>query len=355
MKKIVECYTSSIPIGSSIKENIFTESGALLIHEGTEVTDKLLRSIKHYSGKVRIEIEVDDAKHVNVDNAAKKESDQIFKISEHVKQRALKSMEMIYSGCGPEVIAESAIDVADSIMKSLDLSKSALISVDELKVCDEYTFKHCIDVGAMSMVIAKKLGESEDFLKDIALAGILHDLGKRDIPSEILNKPSKLDADEWDEMKKHPIYSYKIIEGVTDIPKRVKQAVLEHHESADGTGYPLGKKSENICKMAKIITVADVYDALVTDRPYKKAAAPADALEILMEMYNKFDVDILTAFVSCVVLYPVGSIIKLSNGEYCTVVKNNENFPLRPVCQNIRTGEIYDLLNNRELLNLVIQ
>ena len=136
--------------------------------------------------------------------------------------------------------------------------------------------------------------------------------------------------------------------------KKLKKAVLEHHENIDGSGYPLGIKDGKICKMAKILTIVDVYDALVTERPYKKAKSPADALEILMGMSNKFDLDILKVFINCVILYTIGSTIRLSNGALCVVLKNNENYPLRPVCQNIFTGEKYDLLNDRNCLSIVI-
>lgn len=352
MKKNIECYTTDIPIGSHISEDIITSNGALLIRNGTEVTDKTLRLLKNYDGKIRISIEVNEDVIIEYDN--KEEQDKIFKLSDSVKQRALESVELMYSGDNTETISNSAKSITNTIMQSLDSSKSVAISVDALKVSDEYTFKHSIDVGAISMIIARKLGETNKFVQDIALAGVLHDLGKSMIPSNIINKPSKLDDDEWVIMKKHPIYSYRMIENIESIPKEVKRAVLEHHENIDGTGYPLGIKGNSICKMAKILTIADVYDALVTERPYKEAKNPADALEIIMGMSNKFDLDILKVFINCVILYPIGSTIKLSNDALCVVLKNNENYPLRPVCQNLVTGEKYDLLNDRKCLNLVI-
>ena len=352
MKKNIECYTADIPIGSYISEDIFTSGGALLIRKGTEVNDRVLRSLQNYMGKVRIDIEVNEDVVIEYDDT--EEQDKIFKLSDSIKQRTLESVELMYSGDSPETISNSAMSVADTIMQSFYSSKSVAISVDALKVSDEYTFKHSVDVGAMAMIIARKLGETNKFMQDIALAGVLHDLGKSKIPNEILNKPSKLDDDEWIIMKQHPVYSYRMIENIDDIPKEVKKAVLEHHENIDGTGYPLGIKDDMICKMAKILTIADVYDALVTERPYKEAKNPADALEILMGMSNKFDLDILKVFINCVILYPIGSTIKLSNDALCVVLKNNENYPLRPVCQNIVTGEKYDLLNDKNCLSLVI-
>ena len=364
MVKSIECYKTDIPIGSYITDDLFTSDGALLIKKDTEVTDRILTLLKCYHGKIKIHIKINEDTVIKCDDTEEQdtvikcddteEQDRIFKIADSIKQRTLKSVELMYRGDSKEVISSSAMSIADTILQSLDYNKSVIISVDALKISDEYTFRHCVDVGAISVIIALKLNESPEFLRDIALAGVLHDLGKSKIPIEILNKPTKLDAEEWKIMKMHPVYGYRMIEHIDGISTEIKKAVIEHHENIDGTGYPLGISGDKICKMAKILTVADVYDALVTDRPYKDAKSPADALEIMMGMYNKFDIDILKAFINCVVLYPIGTTIKLSNNEICVVIKNNAGYPLRPICQNVETGEIYDLLNDKKCLSLVI-
>lgn len=356
MVKSIECYTSEIPLGSHIESDIYTLSDTLLVPAGTSVTDKVIKKLKNYLGKVKISIKLDVAKNkdFNILINEADEQDKIFKLSNSIKSRTLESVELMYNGSSKEDIQKSAITITNTLVSSLDYSKAVSISLDSLKVSDEYTFKHCVDVGAMSMVIARKLGESNKFIKDIALAGVLHDLGKSKIPLDILNKPGKLTDEEWSIMKKHSTYSYQMIKDIDTISNEIKRAVLEHHENVDGTGYPLGLTGDKICKMAKIITIADVYDALVTERPYKKAKSPADALEIIMGMSNKFDIDILQVFIKCIILYPIGTTIKLSNGDLCVVLKNNENYPLRPVCQNIKTGQIYDLLNDQACLCLVI-
>lgn len=352
MKKSIECYTSNIPIGSHIVDDIRTSQGALLIRGGTEVNDAVIQSLQRYTGKIKIEIEVND--DIVDEHDYKEEQSKIFELSDSIKQRALESVELMYSGDNLNAISDSAKFAADAIMQGLDSSKSVAISVDALKVSDEYTFKHSIDVGAMSIIIAKKIGETDKFVQDIALAGILHDLGKSKISNEIINKPSKLSDDEWNIMKQHPVYSYRMIEKIGEIPTNVKTAVLEHHENIDGTGYPLGAKDSNICKMAKILTIADVYDALVTKRAYKDAKSPSVAMEMMLGMSNKFDLNIFKAFIDCVILYPIGTTLTLSNGALCTVIKNHENYPLRPICQNIITDEKYDLLNDPKCLSLVI-
>lgn len=354
MKKIIECYAADVPLGSYIEKDLLSSKNVLLIPKGTKVTDKVYRALQRYMGKILVEIEADDDTKIEYTAEKLEEDDKIFKLSDSIKKRTLENAELMYSGDNKDTIIKSALQITDAIMQGLEYSKSALISLDALKVTDEYTFKHCVDVGAMAMLIARKLGESDKFIKDIALAGVLHDIGKNKIPLEILNKPSKLEGKEWEIMKKHPIISYQIVKDMDEISDEIKEAVVEHHENIDGTGYPFGLKGEKINRMARIITVADVYDALVTERPYKEAKNPANALEMILAMANKFDVEILKAFLDCVILYPIGSTIKLNNGALCTVIKNNENYPLRPTCQNIVTGQVYDLYRDARCLSLVI-
>lgn len=347
MGKIVECYISDIPIGSHITEDIFAKSGALLVKNGTEITERVHRQLQNYKGRVKVEVNID----FKLDYS---ENDTIFKISDSVKERTLESARLMYNSNNTEIISKSAIDITDTLVENLRNSKSAVVSLDELKISDEYTFKHSVDVGAISMIVAQKLGGDDKFVKDVALAGVLHDLGKSKIPLNVLNKPGRLEGEEWEIMKRHPYYSYMAIKDTDDISNDVKTAVLEHHENFDGSGYPLGLSGNKICRIARILSVADVYAALVTERPYKEAKTPATAMEIIMGMAHKFELEMLNTFTRCIILYPVGSIISLSNGTKCIVIKNNNDFPLRPVCQDLDTGEIYDLLRDTKLLSVVI-
>lgn len=228
------------------------------------------------------------------------------------------------------------------------------INLSKLKVSDEYTYKHSVDVGVMSATLAKHLGFDDSFIKDIAVAGLLHDLGKERVPTEILNKPAKLTDEEFSIMKLHPVHGYSILRDSKDLSEEIRRGILNHHENIDGSGYPRGLKDVEIGDMGKIIAITDVFDALVTARPYKAAKTPSQAIEIMFTMFTKFDVDYFRGFLDIINAYPNGSLIKLSNGELATVLKQNRSYPLRPVIQLDETGQIVDMANDQEYLCVTI-
>ena len=139
-----------------------------------------------------------------------------------------------------------------------------------------------------------------------------------------------------------------------DFNNEICMAVLQHHEKLNGKGYPLGFPKEKITRYAKILAVSDIYDALVTERPYKKAFSPRDAVELIMSMTEELDISAIKSFLASVILYPVNSIVKLSNGEIAKVVKNNAKHALRPIVVGITTGNVYDLSDDIKCANVVI-
>ena len=156
-------------------------------------------------------------------------------------------------------------------------------------------------------------------------------------------------------MKQHPVLGYRILQEKNEFKDIISVAVLQHHEKMNGSGYPMGVNREKISPFAKILSVADVYDALVTNRPYKKSYSQRTAVDILMWMTEELDITVMQKFLQCVILYPVDTIIRLSNGEYAKVVKNNENSALRPTVVGVETGNVYDLANDVNCTNLVIE
>ena len=277
------------------------------------------------------------------------------KLSESVKKRVAEGMQYLYRNAGTENFSNAANSIADDLMKSISENDAIAVDIGILKVCDEYTFNHSIDVATIGMVIAKKLDYSEQRIHEIGIVGLLHDLGKSKIPNDILNKSGKLTEEELSVMKQHPVLGYRILSEKQDITKAVMQGVLEHHEKINGKGYPLGLKGEQISPYAKVISVADIYDALVTERPYKKPMSQRDAVEMIMAMTEELDITVMRSFMSSVILYPVGSIVQLSNGEAAKVVENNPDYLLRPKVVGIKTGKIYNLSEDIGCASIVIR
>ncbi len=253
--------------------------------------------------------------------------------------------------------AKEVDKVADDLIVSIDMDDNLLLKMHQLQSYDDYTYKHCLRVAMMSVSIGKQLGLTREQLRELALAALLHDIGKRMISIDIIRKPGKLTDDEFEAVKKHPQLGYQLLKAHGGYSENVMNAVLMHQEKFDGTGYPLKLKGPQITYFARIITVADVYDALTSNRPYRQPWSVAEAEEFMMGGSNThFDYDIIIAFLATFAPYPVGAQVLLSDGRRATVLSNNVNV-LRPcVRAENRNGttEDIDLYGDFNYLSLSI-
>lgn len=275
-------------------------------------------------------------------------------LNESVKKRVSEGIQYLYNNSSSEQFTDTTNSIANDLMKAINDNAAIAVDINALKTSDEYTFKHSVDVATMSMIIAKKQGLSKDDVYNIGVAGLLHDMGKSKIPLEILNKPGKLDDEEFAVMKQHPVLGYEILKEKKDFSKPISLAVLQHHEKMNGRGYPMGVAANKIINYAKILSVADVYDALVTERPYKKAFTQRTAVEMIMSMTEELDITAMKSFLASVILYPVDSTVQLSNGERARVVKNNESSALRPTVVGLDNGVVYELADDLNCANIII-
>lgn len=258
---------------------------------------------------------------------------------------------------------EKCLYLANEIVDEIRCSNSLLVETINLSSYDNYTYIHSINVDVLSVITGIALGFTDLQLRNLSQAALLHDLGKTCISKDIINKPGPLSAEEFEEIKKHPHYGYELLKDNDNISSVVRNAVYSHHENEDGTGYPRGLKSDKIHLFAKIIHVADVYDALTAKRIYKDPLNPADALEFLMaHAGSMFDKTIIEAFIKHIAPYPVGTSIVLSTGQKALVIKNNEEFLTRPIVkldngtvinlQSTLNITITDLLTNHEFSSI---
>lgn len=276
-------------------------------------------------------------------------------LSQSVKKRVSEGIQYLYSNTDSEHFTAAANNIAYDLMQAISDNDAIAVDVNMLKISDEYSFKHSVDVATIGMIIGKKYGLSDMQIHEIGIAGLLHDVGKSKIPNEILNKPGKLTDDEFALMKQHSLFGYQILKDKNEIPDAVKLGVLQHHEKINGRGYPLGLSSSQIHIYAKLLSVSDIYDALVTERPYKKAFSQRDAVEMIMSMTPELDITVIKSFLGSVILYPVGCTVKLNNGENVRVVKNNPGAVLRPQVVSLKTGNVYNLSEDLNCANLIIE
>ncbi|SHI75526.1 HD-GYP domain-containing protein [Pseudobutyrivibrio xylanivorans] len=360
MTKEIDGFISDLPTGCITESDIFTDTGALLCPKMTIMDQKMIDSLSHYKGRIHAIVSCEGtsdetSKYNTYINNLKPDEDYSIEFEDSFKQYAVESLSMLYSNLEDvEGLTSGVKELGNKVCEIIDNSKELSINLSKLKVCDEYTYKHSVDVGTMAGVLAKALGESSEFVRDITVAGLLHDIGKEKIPNEVLNKPSRLTDDEFIVIKTHPVHGYNILRDTTSITEEIRQGILNHHENVDGTGYPRGLRGSQIGKMAEIISIVDVYDALVTKRSYKDAKTPAQAIEIMFTMSNKFNKEYFKAFLSIVNIYPNGSTVTLSNGDQAVVLKQNRAYPLRPIIKSITKKLVVDLATNHDYLATVI-
>ena len=230
---------------------------------------------------------------------------------------------------------KSAISYAHDIVDDLKYNKTMQVNLIDLKNNENYTYKHCVSCCIYSVVIGVAMGLSEEQLKNLAVAAMLHDIGKFDIPKEILHKKGQFTDEEMKIMKKHPRIAYEKMSQIPETSSVSRNAILYHHENVDGSGY-YGLEEDKQTIVAKILHVADVYDALTSLRKYREAYSPSEAIEFIMGNAGKmFDTEVVTAFTKKFPLYPVGATVRLSNNEQAIIYSNYIN-NMRPVIRTMQ-------------------
>lgn len=259
---------------------------------------------------------------------------------------------------GLECIKNNDIDgckeVSDDIVEEIINKGSISLDITDLRSFDDFTYAHSVNVAIYACSIGIGMGYRSVVLSQLVLAGLLHDIGKMEVPKLILNKGGRLSPEEYNVMKEHPIRAYNMIKDRRDISDAVKQAVLYHHENVDGSGYPKGIEAKDQSIYTKILHVADVYDALISNRPYKAPYSPYEAVEYLMGACSiMFDQEAVHALVRYVPLFPKGTEVLLSNGRKAIIYENSGFHNLRPIVKFF-DGSVIDL-SEEEYVNIVIK
>lgn len=228
----------------------------------------------------------------------------------------------------------SVKDNIEEALPDMIRNNDVLMRLSQLKASDDYTFEHSLRVSILASMIGKWLGYNKEQLVELGQAALLFDIGKMKIPDFILNKEKPITEDEFEVIKRHAQFGYSVLMKTKGVTNNIKYSALQHHERLDGSGYPLRLKSGQIHEFAKIIMVCDIFDAMITDRPYRPKVSPFKAAEFISwQSGTTLDSKVCYVFLSNLSEFFVGKMVRLSTGEEGRIVYVDVNFPTRPVVQ----------------------
>ena len=284
-------------------------------------------------------------------------------IDPELKRKLIKDIKAIFDSSSVEksfTIANSkqVYGMACNIVNNILSKDEVVFNVIEIKNHSDYLITHSMYLAVLSAIIGINMGFNSNELTDLTTAALLQDLGMVSLPKELLEKETPLTDSEIEKIKQHPVTTSRKLRPCCSLNSQIISAVASHHERFDGTGYPYGLCGEEIPLYGRILAMADVYDALTTPKPYRRAYTPSEAIEYMMGQAGKqFDGELLEIFLKCVTPYSIGTIVKLSNGQYGIVVKNTSYFPLRPVIRILIDGdrvEEVDLATDEKYMSITI-
>ena len=356
MKRVL---TANLLPGMTLAENVYTYNNEqLILTEGTTLTDQSITKLEFYGIiNVMVEDSITPIKD-NVsysDNSTLSYAQRLQQTNEFKQFKAdFENASSRFENCINKIINGECdfnlIDFTDPIYNLLQQTCSPSNVFDmlhSLRQYDDATYIHCVNVSLISNVLGQWLKFSDEDLKLLTVAGLLHDVGKIMIPDQIITKPSKLTDYEYTIVQTHPMEGFKLLKNL-NLDIHIKNAVLMHHERCDGSGYPLHLSADQIDPFAKIVAIADVYDAMTSARVYRGPLCPFVAISLFeSEGLQKYDTKAIITFLTNIVNTYLLNRVRLNNGLEGDIVYINRDHLAKPT---IRVGSKYiDLSQNPDL------
>lgn len=334
--------------GMAVARNIYSTDGVLLLSADTVLGPAHIERLQQFDlTSIYIKNPFTDRVTAN---------DLFDTIPEVVREETrVQAVQVVHSAfqnfvINRELDTQPFKETAEFLIKEIIENRGAMIHLTDLRARDGYTFGHSVNVCVLSTLTGMKLGYDMFKLRELALGALLHDTGKMLVPKDILLKPGPLTAEERQVMEQHPDFGFDILRRQEEIPLVSAHIAFQHHEKFDGSGYNRNLGGADIHEYARIVAIADVYDAITSDRPYKEANLPYEAYEIMMSLANThFDPFILRLFLNQIAIYPLESIVQLNTGEIAIVVKVLPGLQTRPTLRIIFDENGYHLTNGREI------
>ncbi|NLK98440.1 HD-GYP domain-containing protein [Defluviitalea saccharophila] len=324
--------------GMILGDDVFNTVGLRLLAKGTTLNERSIAKLHMYEIDYVYIVE-----EVSIEYARKHEP-KVVKSRSIKKLNAFKAFKSSYSkgvnqlhyhivdiGEGKNISISELFTISEDMLSMMETKSDLFAFLHNLRMVDDYTYTHSVNVSLLCNIFGQWLGLRGEDLKNITVAGLIHDIGKTKVDIEILNKPGKLNDDEFEHIKKHTVYGFRMVEK-QNIDKNIKMAVLMHHEKYDGSGYPLGAKGDQINDFAKIVAISDIYDAMTSNRSYRERFCPFKVIENFeRECYGKLDTKFLLSFLQNIAYNYLNCWVRLSSGEEGEIVFINTQQLSRPI------------------------
>lgn len=330
----------NITSGMKLAKPLYSADGMILLNAGIELKERFIGRLKEL-----------DVTYVYIEDELTQDIDVPDVISEKTRIESISAAKHIMEDIkiGKGVDAEQAKKTANTLVDELCSNHGALVNFIDMRTQNDYLFGHSVNVCVLSIMAGLNLGFDELRLRDLGVGALLHDVGKTQLPVELLNKTGRLTTEEIQEIKKHPALGFDILRKNADISLVSAHCAYQHHERFDGSGYPRALKMEEIHQFAHIVAIADVYDALTSDASYRRAMPVYEAIAIISKAAGSyFDTELVNKFTENIAIYPIGSVVRLNNNQFGVVVDISRDSKNKPVVRVIMD-------ENRQQANKLIE
>ncbi len=309
--------------GMLIAQPVYNSDGRLLLASGLTLTENYIKHLKSLGiGSLYIEDGLFNGE-LNITNA----------VSEETRMQSVKLVKEAFRNLEKEksINTWAVRRIVDNMADEIFSNKDILVNYFDIRTYDDYTFNHSVNVTILTIMAGITLNYNRIQLRELAIGALLHDIGKVRVDKKILNKKDKLATAEYKHIQQHSEYGFNTLRSYYEIPTVSSIIAYQHHERLDGSGYPKGIRAEEIHKYARIVMVADVFDALTSYKPYRKAYSVPHAIEIIKKLSPSLEESSITAVLSNISPYPIGTIVVLNTGQIGQIVDTNKKTPTKPI------------------------
>lgn len=350
--------TFSLANGDELSKPIYNEKGQILIHEGVPLTTRMINRLTEIG-----------VTYVYIEDEVTNDIESQSPISDRVRVEAVNTIKNTFDTMsGSDDVANSFIfdktgekmlDTVRHILSEVQGHNEVISLLSDVFTYDDYIFTHSLNVTIYALALGTELGLPSRKLEELGYGAMLHDVGKVLVPQDVLLKPGKLTDEEFEQVKEHSEAGFNMLRKMPTVPLTAAHCAYQHHERLDGSGYPRGLTEKDIHLYAKILGIADVFDAVTSNRVYRNAMLPHEGLEILYAGAGTlFDQKMIQAFRKSVAAYPNGITVNLSDGRKGIISRQNKHVSDRPVVRILEENgqeltEYYEVDMAQEL-NVII-